>query len=394
MKMLPSDPDIQTIYTRIKGGDLDLQPNFQRGEVWTTTKKRRLIDSILREWHVPPIHVVVGAQGRQEVLDGQQRLTAIRDFIEGQLTVDGSAEPFDAEIFSLADLFYDDLPTDIKRRFDQFTIRVFRLTDYKPGEPGELFFRLNQMTYLTAAEQRNAFFGPVREQVRRLVSVLESFPSSIGFSNRRMAYDDVVAKFLCTLEKNTLSVKLGAAEMSSRFRSSERFSQTDLDLAEDSIRFFIEAISNSGFKVRFNKATLFTWLMFAMHFVRAQENPYALGTFISDFDQQRSKENQAVADFRRSKMTSFSSLTERSLLRIFSDRSSSRVSDVSSVIFRDIIIWIFFAEVAERKTKSLIGAEKSALLNMIRSELRNRKQDPTEEILERCTDVNLWGSIR
>jgi uncharacterized protein with ParB-like and HNH nuclease domain len=77
MKMTPSDPDIQTIYSRICSGDLDLQPNFQRGEVWPTQKKRKLIDSILRDWHVPPVHVVVSERGRQEVLDGQQRLAAI-----------------------------------------------------------------------------------------------------------------------------------------------------------------------------------------------------------------------------------------------------------------------------------------------------------------------------
>lgn len=297
MKMLPSDPDIQTIYARISSGDLDLQPNFQRGEVWTAAKKRKLIDSILREWHVPPIHVVVGSEGRQEVLDGQQRLTAIRDFIEGRLTVDGDAEPFDEEISSLGDCYYDELPSEIKRRFDQFTIRVFRLTDYKPGEPGELFFRLNQMTYLTAAEQRNAFFSPVREQVRVLVQLLESSPSSIGFSNRRMAYNDVVAKFLCTLETGTLSVKLGAAEMSSRFRSSDPFSNADTDLAEGSIAFFLQAIDQIALKIRFNKATLFTWLMFAMHFVRARKRPDTLRTFINDFEQQRGKENQSILEF-------------------------------------------------------------------------------------------------
>jgi hypothetical protein len=176
MKMLPSDPDIQTIFARIESGDLDLQPNFQRGEVWTTAKKKKLIDSILRDWHVPPIHVVVGTHGKQEVLDGQQRLVAIRDFINGLFRVDGNSEPYDPAIAALDNFLYSDLPPEVKRGFEQFTIRVFRLTDYLPGEPGELFFRLNQMTYLTAAEQRNAFFGPVREQVRSLVQLLPLLP--------------------------------------------------------------------------------------------------------------------------------------------------------------------------------------------------------------------------
>ena len=58
MRLLPSDPDVETIVGRIKNGDIDLQPEFQRGEVWSKLKKQRLIDSILRDWHVPPIHVI------------------------------------------------------------------------------------------------------------------------------------------------------------------------------------------------------------------------------------------------------------------------------------------------------------------------------------------------
>jgi len=395
MKMLPSDPDIQTIYARIRSGDLDLQPNFQRGDVWTTAKKKKLIDSILREWHVPPIHVVVGSHGKQEVLDGQQRLTAIRDFIEGNLSVDGNAEPYDEAISSLADLHYEELPSEVKRRFDQFTIRVFRLTDYEPGEPGELFFRLNQMTYLTAAEQRNAFFGPVREQVRMLVEMMESFPSIIGFSNRRMAYDDVIAKFLCTLELGTLSVKLGATEISSRFRSSTPFSSIDLDLAKHSIELFMDAAYKAPPRTRLNKATLFTWLMFTMHFIRGGSSSATLAQFLTEFEQQRAKDSQSIAEFRRSQITKFPSTTERALLRIFSDRSSSRVSDVSSVILRDLILWIVFAEVAGGgEISNLLSSTKTTMLNAIKNELRSRTQESTQDTLEQLADISVWGSIK
>jgi len=71
---------IKSVYADIKDGELDLRPDFQRGEVWTTKKKKLLIDSILREWYIPPIHTVSVGNGKAEVLDGQQRLTAIRDF--------------------------------------------------------------------------------------------------------------------------------------------------------------------------------------------------------------------------------------------------------------------------------------------------------------------------
>src|SRR5688572_8990579 len=203
MKQNPSDPDIQTIYQRIKQADLDLQPDFQRGEVWTTAKKQRLIDSVLRDWHVPPIHVIEAADGRQEVLDGQQRLVAIRDFLENKFTVDGTIAPDDADVTKLSGMTFSQLPSAVKRRFNNYTLRVFRITEYTPGEPGELFFRLNQPTSLTAAETRNAFFGAPRDQVRALVGLAESAGINrdrITMSSARMAYDDVIARFCATLE--------------------------------------------------------------------------------------------------------------------------------------------------------------------------------------------------
>lgn len=40
MRLLPSDPNIQTIVARIENGEFDLQPDLQRGEVWGDPKKR------------------------------------------------------------------------------------------------------------------------------------------------------------------------------------------------------------------------------------------------------------------------------------------------------------------------------------------------------------------
>ena len=71
MKLSSWDPDIRSIVTRINGKDVDLQLDFQRQEVWPLAKKKRLIDAILREWSIPPVHFVVTPDNRLEVLDGQ-----------------------------------------------------------------------------------------------------------------------------------------------------------------------------------------------------------------------------------------------------------------------------------------------------------------------------------
>ena len=101
MKCESTDLEIETIVNRIKNGDMDLQPDFQRGEIWTIQKKQKLIDSILRGWKIPPIHVIHNAQSVDEVLDGQQRLAAIRDFFDNIICVDGTVLPEDQEIANL-----------------------------------------------------------------------------------------------------------------------------------------------------------------------------------------------------------------------------------------------------------------------------------------------------
>lgn len=98
MKCETSNIEIETIYHRIINGDINLQPDFQRGEIWPILKKRKLIDSILRGWKIPPIHVVHGSFAIDEVLDGQQRLAAIRDFLEDRFTVNGMLEPIDIKM--------------------------------------------------------------------------------------------------------------------------------------------------------------------------------------------------------------------------------------------------------------------------------------------------------
>jgi hypothetical protein len=142
---------------RVERGIIDLQPDFQRGEVWSTPKKQRLIDTILRQWHVPPIHLVAKGGGSFDVLDGQQRLTAIRDFLGGVFAVDGFIEPIATELEPLDGLRFAQLPEPIRNELEDFAIRVFELHEYTPDEPHELFFRLNQPVALTEAEKRNAF---------------------------------------------------------------------------------------------------------------------------------------------------------------------------------------------------------------------------------------------
>ncbi|MER9814675.1 DUF262 domain-containing protein [Mesorhizobium sp. M0129] len=400
MQLSPSDPDIQTIVARIKNGDLDLQPDFQRGEVWSTQKKRRLIDSILRNWYVPPIHtVVVPGSHRQEVLDGQQRLVAIRDFVNGHYPVDGNIPPFDERMHRLDGLRYNELPHDARRLFDNFTIRVMRVTDYQPEEPGELFFRLNAITNVTAAEQRNAFYGPVREQVKDLVSVFENHGNSsdtLGFSNSRMSYDDVISKFLCTLEADSLIVKLTANSISDRFRSNDPFSPEIIYVASESIDVF-SRLRKYEYRIRFNKATLLSWLLFCASFVLHGRAPILSQhpSLLRDFEEERLAHRRGTPTNAPLTLTGVSERAWNGLISIYNDRSTSRVLDISSVILRDFILHFNFFALPHIAADELpFGPEKHRILSEAMSFINNTEPFELEYRLESTLDPFVWGRLR
>jgi len=347
MRLLPSDPDIATLVARIEKKDINLQPDFQRGEVWSDSKRRKLIDTILREWHVPPIHVIERENAKQEVLDGQQRLAAIRDFVRGHLLIDGSIEPLNEAIQALDGKHYSELPDEWRRRFDQFTIRVFRIVDYDPTEPAELFYRLNQPAMLTAAEQRNAFYGLTRTQVRDFVDRLIASGVDhefVGFSNSRMAYDDVVARLCIQRERQTLAERVTSSMLASRYRGVSGFPEHVLESVSRGIDFFASARPFTQGPVRLNKATLFSWLWFATETYRFSDSWFPserLGYVLRSFEDART--SRASLRPPLFKYPLLPTEVVASLLLIYTDRATSRVGDVSSILTRDIAIWAYVA---------------------------------------------------
>ena len=59
---------------------VNLRPEYQRRSRWTNKQKSLLIESFLLNIPVPPIFLFEGDLARYEVMDGQQRLLAIREF--------------------------------------------------------------------------------------------------------------------------------------------------------------------------------------------------------------------------------------------------------------------------------------------------------------------------
>lgn len=395
MHLTPSDPDIATLYRKITQSRLDLQPNFQRGEVWGKQKKQRLIDSILRKWHIPPIHVIqIPNSEKQEVLDGQQRLAAIRDFIHNEFPINGYQDPVDSEIVALDGLSWEHLPADLRGRIEDYTIRLITISDYQPGEPGELFYRLNQPTNLTSAEQRNAYFGEARQQVKELSEFMTSLgfrTDTLGFSNSRMAYDDVIAKYLLTLEIKTLRKKITANSVTIRYRASKGFDNMYLNDAKEVLSDLLLCIQHSSIPLKLNKASVLSWMFFIHVHKSMKFNKDNLLDYFSYFQSMKKQSlvSQSSIDLH--------GITREFLVKIFEvfqDRSSSRVADTSSVVLRDFSLWIIYVMY---HPEEIYGVDQLHQLYKIASYLGSSErinfiESSIEEKLEDVVSQMKWGA--
>lgn len=358
MKCESTDLEIETIVSRIKNEDMDLQPDFQRGEIWTLQKKQKLIDSILRGWKIPPIHVINNNQSIDEILDGQQRLAAIRDFYDNIICIDGKILPENSELIQLDGMHYRDLPKKWQRQFRQYSIVIIRLTEYQPEEPAELFYRLNQPTTLTSAEQRNAYIGVTRDQVKELSNkfvALGASKETIGFSNSRLAYDEIISKFCFSVETGTLKKKITSNDISIQYRQAIPFSDECIRIVSKTLEKFMECIIGwDDFKYSFNKATIFSWFVFIRRNLSLSDTELknVIGYF--EFCRAFIKGKYKKVDQRYIEV--FSSLQKRNsffeiMLNTFNQRSSMGSTDALSIIYRDIIITVFRDMLWENETE-------------------------------------------
>lgn len=87
--------EIVDLFNAMRSGRLTLSPYFQRNLVWRDAHKRDFIDTILKGYPFPQIFLARGPidldtmEASQCVVDGQQRLNTIREYIEGKLELGG-----------------------------------------------------------------------------------------------------------------------------------------------------------------------------------------------------------------------------------------------------------------------------------------------------------------
>ena len=157
---------------------LELQPDFQRRPVWSAAARIMLIDTILRGIPMPKILVVSSMRDDKTyrvVIDGQQRLRAIIDFMKDGFSLDN---PY---LGKEKGKKFSELDEETRKIFLRYRIDFNEATDISEKEVREVFSRVNKYTVqLNKQELRRADFPG------KFLTVSEELAKDSYFNNIRI----------------------------------------------------------------------------------------------------------------------------------------------------------------------------------------------------------------
>ena len=85
----PFDFIVGSLEEQITDGQLILQDEYQRRQIWDAKKSSRLIESLLLNVPIPVCYFAELGDGTYSVIDGQQRLTSIQRYITNLFPLTG-----------------------------------------------------------------------------------------------------------------------------------------------------------------------------------------------------------------------------------------------------------------------------------------------------------------
>lgn len=170
---------VKSIHDDFSLGRLIVDPTYQRRRVWLEQDKVRLIETILMGFIIPEVFFWPASVNPENgesithIVDGQQRIDAIVDFIDGKFKLNAKYFLDDGMREKYGNKFFSELPDEAKREIWTYRISVVDIDkSWDKAQITTMFYRLNLTNYsLNDQEKRNSklsVFGDKSEALSTL----------------------------------------------------------------------------------------------------------------------------------------------------------------------------------------------------------------------------------
>jgi hypothetical protein len=157
--------NVKVVLEEMEAGTIQI-PDYQRdSDQWDPTTKSLLVESVINNLSIPAFFFEVGLDPegveRNQVIDGQQRLTTLNQFYRNnfRLVPSSDAPYIPPNSVHYAGKTFDELPAVYKSAFQKYRLTVIKLRDLESMRL-EVFRRINQGgTPLSGQDIRLAYYG-------------------------------------------------------------------------------------------------------------------------------------------------------------------------------------------------------------------------------------------
>lgn len=157
----------------IASENIVLSHYLQRKEgQWNAKQRSELIDSLLRKYPINPTYGVK-ENGKVAIIDGVQRLSTIRDYINNKFSLQKSLEPvtINGKEYTIAGKKFAKLEETVQEELNKAELQLYELMDCTDKEVREMFARQNSGKPLSNTNKRSVLES---NQVGEVITSLAS----------------------------------------------------------------------------------------------------------------------------------------------------------------------------------------------------------------------------
>jgi hypothetical protein len=184
---------ISYLLDMLENGQININPDYQRGEVWSNDKKTLLIQSVLGNIAIPPLTFNVKKADNDdeddvyECIDGKQRLSTLRDFNKNLF-------PFFNSDNKGTTILKKDMKKKWVNKFLQENLNIILYDNLDENQQREIFQRINYGMVLSYGEQIKGLNSPCIKELIQLGTKIKPLLKKLGITSKR---DSILECIVC-----------------------------------------------------------------------------------------------------------------------------------------------------------------------------------------------------